>query len=144
MTPVTYIINKLSGPLYLPSISLFYLLVKIMIRHILKVLLKSHFDLWDTLSWFAVDIALLSLALSISLHVPDKMGFGYEQSVIWYLAFGALFIICCLCYAYTLQQKHAPQPDSCLKIFVRRSLFAGVLSFSWLISLFSLILVVNP
>lgn len=94
-----------SAEYFAPAVGLIYILVKIALRHIIHKAIDHNYDVWGVMSWFSVDITLLSLSVSIASNAPTRQGYDREWIIFWYLAFGFCFIIAAFCYLFFVKHK---------------------------------------
>ena len=129
----------ISGKLFALFISLSYLVSKIVLRHILKTFVTIAYDIWDSIAWFAVDIAILNFSISIALRIPHKYNWNYEQTVVWYILLTCTFLISCVLYACIIKARGNQKKRTPLNSF---RLFS-YLSSSWCVVFFFLILIIQ-
>jgi H+/Cl- antiporter ClcA len=99
------LIHALTTEYFAPSIGLIYILVKITLRHIIHKAIDHNYDVWGVISWFSVDITLLSLSVCTVANAPYNRGLNREESILWYLAFVFFFIIATFCYLFFVKRR---------------------------------------
>lgn len=124
------LIKRLANSSYFaPTIGLFYICTKILIRHLIHSAINHAYDFWSTLAWFSVDLCLLSLAVCAAGKGHIKMGFTYEESIFLY----AVFVVCLVLvfFAYLFFTKRRDRLDNArpYKDFG----LAGYMAGSWLV-----------
>jgi|GEM_PF-4509004 len=129
------LILLLSGPYYGITIAFIYILIKVTIRHVLKKIVNSKFDIVESISWFSVDISVVNIAVSISIRIHEKMQLGYTATVLWYAILIISTGICCMLYAFLIKSRSSIQKFSCTQF--------GNLSLSWLICFFFFTLIID-
>lgn len=114
------IINIFSGQLFIPLMGLFYLMAKLIIRNYIHKLIMDggeRVDLWPVVAWFGVDLAVLTLTLSITIKAPQMKGYAYQESVVWYVFMGFFIIMSCLFYGTFMKTRKSLSNISPLKSF---------------------------
>lgn len=102
------LIKFLSGKLYVPFMGIFYVIAKIIAKYYThKLILNDNekLDLWPVIAWFAVDLAVLSLALSLTLNIPQQKGL---DQTIWYMVLGLSIFLSCFLYGHFMKLRKRP------------------------------------
>jgi hypothetical protein len=81
------------GIIFPQLMALFYLALKIACKYCIRNFAGLEYDKWEVLSWFGADLALLNIALSISLRIHKLPVFaGSDENVtLWYIGLAILF-----------------------------------------------------
>jgi hypothetical protein len=126
------IIKKLGGEYFIPVMGLFYLGIKIVMKNFLDRLSmddEDDFDLWPVIAWFGVDLAVLSIALSIALHSPNRRGYSETESILWYALMIISTLISSFFYAFFNKRRKALSNESPLKHPILLMLLIGCIFF---------------
>ena len=114
-----FLLNILStlDEYFILIISFSYLLTKIVFRTMIKYLIGSKPDIWDTLAWFSVDIAFINLAICIGRAETSE--YNIKIKIIWYLILGGVICLLILMYGFFLKRKKNDiKPINDIKLFI--------------------------
>lgn len=103
-----HFIRFFSGQLFIAFIGLFYIVVKLLLRtfiHRLIIANGERIDQWPVFAWFAVDIAVLTVALSITINAPNIKLYTYQETVMWYLFMALSLFLSCLLYGFFIKER---------------------------------------
>jgi len=74
-------------------LSALYVVGKIAIKWVMRTLARQLYAPIETVSWFAVDMAVLTIGLSLGSDLTRAHSFSMQGSIIWYLVLiGALLV----------------------------------------------------
>ena len=112
-----------------PVLSLIFILIKITIKQILRACFRLENDIVEILLWFSVDISMLSLAVSVTFKLHDKLLLNYQTSFLWYVVIIIIIFSCAVIYAGVLKLKEK------VNLFVRSIIIGLSLFFTWSLSI---------
>jgi hypothetical protein len=96
----------LTGPLFVVWISLFYVIAKLIIRHMIHQLIGHSDDTWIIIAWTFVDISVLTLSLCLGCDVPLRYNLNPNASKLWYATLGLCIFMSALFYGSFVKRRN--------------------------------------
>lgn len=130
---------------FAPLMGLTFVTAKVAVKYFVSNSLKRHFDAWEIISWFGVDLCLLNLAVSISLKLNEVLSphYGYEGVVCWYISLLVTLIISIFLYLYFNRSRaDLIRADLMRSPFLTFKLFI-TLSLLWFISFYFFLTIID-
>ena len=115
--------NQVTGYLFAASISLVFMVIKLVLRHFTHLAIRHKQDVWAAIVWFGVDVSVFTLSLCIASNIPNKKGLTYQQTTWWYVVLIVCTGVSAFCYARFMKRK---------KLIKLRIPLTDFRSFSWL------------
>src|ERR1051325_6189635 len=124
----------LTGKLFVVVISLFYIAIKILIRHLIHRLIGHNYDKWAVFAWSWVDIAVLTLSLCINTNVTKRLQLTDNEIALWYITLAVCIFLSALCYGFFIRRKNEtsgvpPLKDLKTAFFLTMTIFFGIAFF---------------
>lgn len=138
---------RFAGSHFVLFMGLFYLIAKMIIRQMVHKLVVREgakaADGWGAFAWSGVDIAVLTLGLSIAANVPSLKDYTYHEEAIWYSGMALSLFISALMYGFFIKRRKSMRNLSPIHSPRLAALFSGCMFFGVVFFPFTLAAIVR-
>lgn len=99
-----WLVNWLASN-YILNLAIFYLSAKLCVRYFIHISIDHPNDFWSTISWFSVDVCLLSMTTNIASDLPLLLGFNANEIKFWYGVLTVLLIVSLFLYLFFMKRR---------------------------------------